>query len=101
MTRLGGEPTAYRKDRGLDALIDSVGVQCKLLNPNYKTSWVSGPQMREFLGALWIAGAEHGFYVTTGWFSEDAKESAREAPIPVKLIDHDRVLGFLSKSGLE
>jgi hypothetical protein len=68
----GGKDLTLRKDGEL-AL-----VQCKKLACSNR---VTATQMRDFFGLIVAEGAAKGFFVTTGYFSADAKKFAMGKPI--------------------
>lgn len=53
-------------------------VQCKRLGAR---SWVSVMEMREFYGLLVAENAKSGIFMTTGFYSHDAREFAEGKPI--------------------
>jgi hypothetical protein len=63
----GGKDLTLRKDREL------AFVQCKKLA---RSNRVTATQMRDFFGLIVAEGAAKGFFVTTGYFSADAKKFA-------------------------
>jgi len=68
----GGKDLTLRKDREL------AFVQCKKLAPSNR---VTATQMRDFFGLMVAESAAKGFFVTTGYFSADAKKFAVGKPI--------------------
>lgn len=72
----GGQDLILRKDGRL------MVVQCKKLARDNR---VTASQMRDFFGLLTSEGASEGYFVTTGYFSADAKRFAEGKPI--MLID--------------
>lgn len=76
----GGKDLTLRKDGKL------VVVQCKNLA---EANRVTASQMRDFFGLLTAEGAAGGYFVTTGYFSADAKQFAEGKPI--KLLERSEV----------
>jgi hypothetical protein len=68
----GGKDLTLRKDGEL------AFVQCKKLA---RSNRVTATQMRDFFGLIVAEGAAKGFFVTTGYFSADAKKFAMGKPI--------------------
>ena len=90
VTRLGGED---RGDGGVDLVLQKAGrrtlVQCK----NWRTWRVGVRVVREVAGIVVADGADRGVVVTSGFFSEPAKDFAKRAQID--LIDGDRLVSLL------
>lgn len=74
------ELTPKTGDHGIDVLCRKNGkltvVQCK----KYK-GVVSAPDIQKFIGAMQNAGADEGYFLTTGTFSIGAEKAAKDAPI--------------------
>ncbi|MGI8436762.1 MAG: restriction endonuclease [Chthoniobacterales bacterium] len=69
----GGKDVVLRQEGGILEL-----VQCKNLAADNR---VTAAQMRDFFGLLVADGAQRGHFVTTGYFSADAKKFAEGKPI--------------------
>lgn len=83
--------TGQPGDRGLDGVIrqdalglDLVGVQAKRYD---RDAAVQRPEMQAFVGALQGAQTSRGVFVTTGRFSNGARQFAEQVPIRLVLID--------------
>ena len=95
------EVTGKAGDRGIDGqgylrvgplVTTKVAFQCK----RYSGA-VSPKEIREFRGAIGTR-AEKGIFFTTGYFTDSAREAAREAiSKPVELVDGDRLLDLLEE----
>ncbi len=81
--------TPRTNDKGIDIWVSSpngekFAVQCK----QYHRA-INSKEIREFIGAL--ASAQQkvmgGFFVTTSYFSKAARQTAKQSPIPLRLID--------------
>lgn len=86
-------------DRGIDLMVHRNGraavVQCKRYGDNI------GPgTVRELVGAMTTAGADHGFLVTTSAFTAGAKREARRAPYKIDLVDGERLVRWARRYGL-
>lgn len=78
-------------DAGLDGIVrqdalglDLVGVQAKRYD---RDSAVQRPEMQAFAGALQGAQTSRGVFVTTGRFSNGARQFAEQVPLRLVLID--------------
>jgi restriction system protein len=74
-------------DNGIDLVLRKDGektyVQCK----HWKANTVGVEKIRELLGSMAAGGAQNGIFVTSGRYTEPAREFARECGI--KLVDGD------------
>ena len=68
----GGKDLTLRRDGEVRL------VQCKRLSAK---NWVSVMEMREFYGLLMAENAKSGIFMTTGFYSQDAREFAEGKPI--------------------
>jgi restriction system protein len=79
-------------DNGIDLVLKKDGektyVQCK----HWKANSVGVEKVRELLGAVTAGGAHNGIFVVSGYYTNPAKEFARECGI--RLVDGDE-LGHL------
>jgi restriction system protein len=92
-------------DRGVDLIVNrgkrsggmrrSSLVQCKRYEDNIGPSTV-----RELIGAMTNAGANHGFLVTTSDFTAGAEREARKAPYRIELVDGERLVRWARRHGL-
>lgn len=86
-------------DRGIDLVVNRDGqssvVQCKRYENNIGPSTV-----RELIGAMTNAGADHGFLVTTSAFTDGAQREARKAPYTIDLVDGERLVRWARRHGL-
>ena len=85
----GGKDLTLRKDGEL------VLVQCKKLACSNR---VTATQMRDFFGLIVAEGAAKGFFVTTGYFSADAKKFAVGKPI--ELLERSDVEALVAQRSL-
>lgn len=83
-------------DGGKDLMLRKGGklvvVQCKNLSAGNR---VTASQMRDFFGLLTSERAAGGYFVTTGYFSADAKRFADGKPI--KLLERDDVESMIAE----
>lgn len=84
-------------DRGIDVVAhpDSLGFESPYIKVQVKRqqSRVGSPDMQQFSGAL--GNGEHGLYISTGGYTKDAKDAARNAEQRVTLIDRDEFTDLL------
>lgn len=77
----GMEPhaTPPSNDAGLDGIIiaegEKCGIQCKRYAPG---EFVGVGDIREFIGAMVVGGIQHGYFATTGQYSNEARSIARD-----------------------
>jgi restriction system protein len=91
--------TGGRGDQGIDLLLNRnarVSVaQCKRYEGN-----VGPGTVRELIGAMTNAGADHGFLVTTSEFTAGAEREAQKAPYRIGLVDGERLVRWARRYGL-
>lgn len=89
--------TRDSRDRGIDVVAhpDSLGFESPYIKVQVKRqqSKVGSPDMRAFTGAL--GNGERGLFVSTGGYTSDAEDAARNAGQRVTLIDRDRFIDLL------
>lgn len=90
--------TPYSNDEGRDAILEKDGaiflVECKRYG---STNAVGRPEVQKFHSAVMVANARKGFIVTTGQFTDEAREYVESKSLPIVLVD-DRALGKLMYS---
>jgi restriction endonuclease Mrr len=91
--------TATTNDRGVDLFCSdqqgaSVAVQCKQYTWSHK---VSGPEVRNFIGAVHLCQAQRGVFVTTSGYTKEATLAASAARI--ELIDGSRLVALAQAIG--
>jgi restriction system protein len=89
-------------DNGVDLVLKKDGektyVQCK----HWKANSVGVEKVRELLGAMTAGGAHNGIFVASGYYTNPAKEFARECGI--RLVDGDELahlIGVLTEESDE
>lgn len=80
--------TRESMDGGIDFILvrprgGTVALQVKRRNLNAK---VSAAEVREFLGATALRGADRGIFVTTSSFTSAANQLVKNSPIPIELL---------------
>jgi hypothetical protein len=91
------EQTPYVKDQGRDAILWKNGQKSLLECKKYSESGRSGrPDLQKFYAAVSDDSATYGHFITTGTFTNDAKEYA--ATHPIELIDGGELVKLMFKS---
>lgn len=96
--------TQLSNDGGIDGVIDQdalglsrVHVQAKRYAP---TSSVARPEIQAFVGALAGTQANQGVFITTGRFTQGARDYAASVPTRIVLIDGARLTSLMIKYGV-
>lgn len=91
-------------DEGIDGIIDedrlgldSIYIQAKRWQPRTP---VGRPLIQEFVGALQGRRAKRGIYITTSYFTNEAKEYAKNIDTKIVLIDGDRLTDLMIDFGV-
>src|SRR5689334_24419459 len=91
--------TQLSGDGGIDGIVDQdalglsrIYVQAKRYAPD---SGVGRPEIQAFVGALHGNQAGQGVFITTGRFSQGAREYAASVPMRVILIDGRRLASLM------
>jgi restriction system protein len=89
--------TRDSQDRGIDVVAhpDSLGFESPYIKAQVKRqqSKVGSPDMRAFTGTL--GKGERGLFVSTGGYTSEAQDAARNAEQRVTLIDRDEFIDLL------
>ncbi len=80
-------------DNGVDLVLYKDGEKTYLQCKHWKASNVGVDKIRELLGAITAGGAHNGIFVTSGRYTQPAKEFARECGI--ELVDGDGLVGLI------
>lgn len=94
-----GTVTAYIKDDGIDGVIkedklglDKIYVQAK----RWKLSnCVGQPEIQKFVGALVGQGAKKGVFITTSYFTKEARQFQPKGDVKVVLIDGQELANYM------
>jgi len=85
------------KDKGIDIVAhpDALGFEEPRIKAQVKhrKDATGGPEMRSFLGCLRLK--DNGLFVSTGGFTNDAKQAAENSREPVTLLDRDGFIQLL------
>lgn len=86
-------------DNGVDLVLRKDGektyVQCK----HWKSNQVGVDKIRELLGSMTAGGAHSGIFVTSGTYTQPAKDLARECGI--RLMGGDELAGLLKRNTID
>lgn len=82
-------------DGGIDGIIslDRLGLEKVYVQAKRWKNDITSPEIRGFLGALQLQGANKGVFITTSRFTRDAREAAERAR--VVLVDGPRLAGLM------
>lgn len=74
-----------------------VAIQCK----QYDTANVGEAQIRDFIGSMYLQKAEYGIFITTSYFTPQARAMAVQGDRPVTLIDGQALTDLIEKYQLK
>lgn len=74
-----------------------VAIQCK----RYDTANVGEAQIRDFIGSMYLQMAEYGIFITTSYFTPQARAMAVQGDRPVTLIDGQALTDLIEKYQLK
>lgn len=99
-----GRATKQSNDGGIDGIIkedklglDEIYIQAKRWDPSRT---VGRPEIQKFIGALAGEGAKKGIFITTAYFSREAKEYIPRNETKVVLIDGDQLSDLMIEYNL-
>lgn len=75
---------------------NKVVIQCK----RYTDGHIGEPEIDKFRGVISKFSADYGIFITTTYFSENAKKSVSQANPTITLIDGQRLINLVVKYGL-
>lgn len=84
-----GKATQATADEGIDGVIkeDRLGLDAIYLQAKRWEGVIGRPEIQKFVGALHGQRAKKGIFITTSWFSREAKEYVKNIEPNVVLID--------------
>lgn len=84
LKRVGGSG-----DGGIDGIIsmDKLGLDRVYVQAKRWKNGVGAPEIQGFMGALQLQNATRGVFLTTSWFTKDAKDAAGRAHGRIVLVD--------------
>lgn len=88
-----GEITGKSGDEGIDGKIkeDKLGLDVIYIQAKRLDGTVGRPEIHKFVGALIGQRAKKGIFITTSYFSKDAKEYAESIDAKIRLIDGEEL----------
>jgi restriction system protein len=92
-----GKSIGQSGDEGVDGIIkeDRLGLDLIYLQAKRWDGTVGRPEIQKFVGALHGKRAKKGVFITTGRFSEEAKEYVQNIDPKVILIDGRTLAGYM------
>lgn len=89
-------------DGGIDGVIslDKLGLEKVYVQAKRWKNKVSSPEIRGFMGALQLQGANKGVFLTAGEFTVDALETASKARGSIVLVDGARLTRLMIEHGV-
>ena len=97
-----GKAVGRSGDGGIDGIIneDRLGLDAIYLQANRWEGVVGRPEIMKFVGALAGQRATKGVFITTSWFTQDAKDYALSSQYKVVLIDGERLADLMIEHDL-
>lgn len=92
-----GVVTAYVKDDGIDGVIkeDKLGLDKIYVQAKRWSNCVGQPEIQKFVGALVGQGAKKGVFITTSYFSKEARQYQPKGDVKVVLIDGQELANYM------
>lgn len=92
-----GTVTAYVKDDGIDGVIkeDKLGLDKIYVQAKRWSNGVGQPEIQKFVGALVGQGAKKGVFITTSYFSKEARQFQPKGDVKVVLIDGQELANYM------
>jgi restriction system protein len=92
-----GTITAYVKDDGIDGVIkeDKLGLDKIYVQAKRWNNCVGQPEIQKFVGALVGQGAKKGVFITTSYFSKEARQFQPKGDVKVVLIDGKELANYM------
>lgn len=97
-----GKAVGRSGDGGIDGIIneDRLGLDAIYLQAKRWEGVVGRPEIMKFVGALAGQRATKGVFITTSWFTQDAKDYALSSQYKVVLIDGERLADLMIEHDL-
>lgn len=97
-----GRAVGRSGDGGIDGIIneDRLGLDAIYLQAKRWEGVVGRPEIMKFVGALAGQRANKGVFITTSWFTQEAKDYAGSSQYKVVLIDGERLADLMIEHGL-
>lgn len=92
-----GEAIGKTNDEGIDGIIkeDRLGLDTIYIQAKRWEGCVGRPEIQKFAGALQGQRAKKGIFITTGYFSDEAKNFAKNIESKIILIDGTQLCEFM------
>ena len=97
-----GKAVGRSGDRGMDGIIneDRLGMDAIYLQAKRWEGVIGRPEIMKFVGALAGQRATKGVFITTSWFTQDAKDYALSSQYKVVLIGGERLADLMIEHDL-
>ena len=97
-----GKAVGRSGDGGIDGIIneDRLGLDAIYLQAKRWEGVIGRPEIMKFVGALAGQRATKGVFITTAWFTQDAKDYALSSQYKVVLIDGERLADLMIEHDL-
>ena len=97
-----GQAVGRSGDGGIDGIIneDRLGLDAIYLQAKRWEGVIGRPEIMKFVGALAGQRATKGVFITTSWFTQDAKDYALSSQYKVVLIDGERLADLMIEHDL-
>lgn len=97
-----GKAIGRTGDEGIDGVIkeDKLGLDAIYIQAKRWSSAVSRPEIQKFAGALQGQKAKKGVFITTSYFTKEAKEFVNKIENKVILVDGDRLTDLMIDYGV-
>lgn len=97
-----GRAVGKSGDGGIDGIIneDRLGLDAIYLQAKRWEGVVGRPEIMKFVGALAGQRANKGVFITTSWYTQEAKEYANQSQYKVVLIDGPRLADLMIEHDL-
>ena len=97
-----GQVTRFRKDDGIDGVIreDKLGLDKIYVQAKRWNNCVGQPEIQKFVGALVGQGAKKGVFITTSYFSKEARQFQPKGDVKVVLIDGKELANYMIECGV-
>jgi len=97
-----GESLGRVGDEGIDGIIkeDRLGLDIIYIQAKRWEGVVGRPELQKFVGALAGQGAKKGVFITTSYFSDDARKYQPKNETKIVLIDGEQLTRYMIDFGL-
>jgi restriction system protein len=96
--------TGNPNDRGIDGVIslDPLGLEkiCIQAKRYQKDNGITASSIREFIGSMAAAGYKKGIFITTSYFTDEARATVQQSQMSIILIDGDTLTQLAITHGI-